>query len=32
MKVPVRKSVMWNNVDRDLLRMIMEQNKAMQMQ
>ena len=25
-------SVMWNNMDRDLLRMIMEQNKAMQMQ
>ena len=32
MKVPVRNPVMWNNVDRDLLRMIMEQNKAMQMQ
>ena len=32
MKVLVRNPLMWNNVNRDLLRMIMVQNKAMQMQ
>ena len=32
MKVPVRNPLMWNNVDRDLLGIIMVQNKAMQMQ
>ena len=32
MKVLVRNPLMWNNVNRDLLGMIMVQNKAMQMQ
>lgn len=32
MKVLVRNPLMWSNVNRDLLRMIMVQNKAMQMQ
>ena len=32
MKVLVRNPLMWNNVNRDLLRMIVVQNKAMQMQ
>ena len=32
MKVPVRNPLMWNNVDRDLLGIIMVQYKAMQMQ
>lgn len=32
MKVLVRNPLMWSNMNRDLLRMIMVQNKAMQMQ
>ena len=32
MKVHVRNPLMWNNVNRDLLRMIMVQNEAMQIQ
>ena len=32
MKILVRNPLMWNNVNRDLLKMIVVQNKAMQMQ